>query len=73
MKRVNLHNEDGPDLLRKNTIFIGHLSNKKIGQVSNTKIRQMTDASGGFLVYNGFRVTLLVGRGRGSPPLPLPL
>ncbi len=32
---------------------IGHLAEKKTGHLSNSKIPQVPDASGGFLVYNG--------------------
>jgi hypothetical protein len=32
---------------------IGHLAEKKTGHLSNSKILQMPDASGGFLVYTG--------------------
>jgi hypothetical protein len=34
-------------------VQIGHLAEKKTGHLSNSKIPQVPDASGGFLVYTG--------------------
>jgi len=35
-----------------------HLTEKKIGHLSNAKIPQMADASGGFLLYNWVQIAL---------------
>jgi hypothetical protein len=35
---------------------IGQVSNKEIGHLSNAEILQMTNVSGGFLLYNEFRL-----------------